>query len=411
MLLIFQPIIYHAIHFARWITGWDTTLAHRRLVSPEESLGAFEALLLEQHAGVPIDSDDCDNDFETSRQGPQNSDDGGIHYEAETIDDNVHIGSQKMSQASKKSSLEAYLDAWNSAVLGSCDVVAVYPATAGRVADYCAHGVKTRQLTSATSVPHAATNAGIGSSSNKESGSSSHNKEGSAIQSGGNFKEPTLTRPCDTVDARYLGGVAQLVNLDTWFYELRGLRVLVVSPFARTIEKQYAKHRRSLFDQTNSSSNSSSESSNGRSSKNSSGNLFPGNPNALPEFKSLVTLEPPVGKSRGQWSMGLAWTQAQLYAMADDFDVALVSAGGWGPLVQEFIAETLNKSSIYMGGALQLHFGIWGGRFFNTSSLANALATSEWTWPEKAEADAVESGLILAGHEYAGGYGAESMKT
>ena len=109
--------------------------------------------------------------------------------------------------------------------------------------------------------------------------------------------------------------------------------------------------------------------------------------------------------------MGLAWTQAQLYAMADDFDVALVSAGGWGPLVQEFIAETLNKSSIYMGGALQLHFGIWGGRFFNTSSLANALATSEWTWPEKAEADAVESGLILAGHEYAGGYGAESMKT
>lgn len=384
--------------------GWDTTLAHRRLVSPADTLGVFEALLLEQHTGVPIDSEDLYNNLNTLVDGLNCSHDDSAHLEGEAIDGNVRTKSRSKQQAAKKSSLEAYLDAWNSAVLGSCDVLAVYPATAGRVADYCAYGGKTRQINPVNSMAPAANNDVIDSSSNKDDGSSSHNRGKRSTHSGYSSNGRSSIRPCDTIDARHLGGVVQLADRDTWFYELRGLRVLVVSPFARTIEKQYAKHRRSLRDHANHSSSRGSESSNSRGS---SGGLFPDNRYALPEFKSLVTLEPPVGKSRGQWPIGLAWTQAQLYAMADDFDVALVSAGGWGPLIQDFIAQTLGKSSIYMGGALQLHFGIWGGRYFNTSSLVNSLATPDWTWPDKAEAEAVEAGLILSGHEYAGESGDE----
>merc|ERR1711871_1834309 len=43
-----------------------------------------------------------------------------------------------------------------------------------------------------------------------------------------------------------------------------------------------------------------------------------------------------------------------------DFDIALLGCGGYGPLLQEFIYTNLNKSSIYMGGGLQITFGVMG---------------------------------------------------
>ena len=48
---------------------------------------------------------------------------------------------------------------------------------------------------------------------------------------------------------------------------------------------------------------------------------------------------------------------------AFDFDIALVSCGGFGMLVSDFIFTTLNKSAIYVGGSLQLYFGIIGNRW------------------------------------------------
>jgi len=48
-----------------------------------------------------------------------------------------------------------------------------------------------------------------------------------------------------------------------------------------------------------------------------------------------------------------------------DFDVALLGCGGYGLPIANFIKEDLNKSAIYIGGGLQLLFGVMGGRWKN----------------------------------------------
>lgn len=51
-----------------------------------------------------------------------------------------------------------------------------------------------------------------------------------------------------------------------------------------------------------------------------------------------------------------------------DFDIALVSCGGFGMLVCNYIFSKLNKSCIYVGGVLQLYFGIYGKRWLTSDS-------------------------------------------
>jgi len=47
----------------------------------------------------------------------------------------------------------------------------------------------------------------------------------------------------------------------------------------------------------------------------------------------------------------------------DNFDIALVSAGGYDILISDFIYEKMNKSVIVIGGSLQLWFGVMGNRW------------------------------------------------
>jgi len=46
-----------------------------------------------------------------------------------------------------------------------------------------------------------------------------------------------------------------------------------------------------------------------------------------------------------------------------DFDIALLGCGGYGLPLANFIYEKMNKSAIYIGGSLQLLFGIMGKRW------------------------------------------------
>ena len=48
-----------------------------------------------------------------------------------------------------------------------------------------------------------------------------------------------------------------------------------------------------------------------------------------------------------------------------DFDIALLGCGGYGLPLCNFIKEKLNKSAIYVGGGLQLLFGVMGSRWDN----------------------------------------------
>ena len=49
-----------------------------------------------------------------------------------------------------------------------------------------------------------------------------------------------------------------------------------------------------------------------------------------------------------------------------DFDIALLGCGGYGLPLCHYIKTDLNKSAIYIGGGLQLLFGVFGGRWENS---------------------------------------------
>jgi hypothetical protein len=295
--------------------GWDTTLAHRWLAS--EGVGtfnSFELNLMEEHTGV-------------------------------------------IGHADPK----AYFGKWNKAMLDS-DVIAVFPGTQGRMRAYCDRGLRKPP----PSLFPAAENAG------KRRGK----RRTGTVSSNADYFQGA--RRCETVDANQLSGTRQLTDPDTWWGELEGMRVLVIHPFAETIQRQYRGSTRastSVFPVRY------------------EGALFPLNPSALPHFRELHTYIPAAGRSKGDdWRESLRTMESELRTLANSFDVALLGCGGWGPLLQQFIRHDLNRSSIYLGGNLQLHFGILGGRF-EMQEAVTALSNSAWTWPTKQENRALRKNL------------------
>ena len=121
-----------------------------------------------------------------------------------------------------------------------------------------------------------------------------------------------------------------------WTTSLKGKKVLVVHPFAKTIEAQYAK-RELLFD----------------------------NPDMLPEFASLKVI--PAVQSLGEedsrfktWFEALEWMKEEIDK--SDYDICLIGCGAYGfPLAAH--VKRQGKKAVHLGGALQLLFGIRGRRW------------------------------------------------
>lgn len=63
-----------------------------------------------------------------------------------------------------------------------------------------------------------------------------------------------------------------------------------------------------------------------------------------------------------------------------DFDIALVSCGGFGMPISDYIFTNLGKSVMYIGGALQLYFGIIGARWEHSPQIKQ-LINESWTRP------------------------------
>lgn len=80
------------------------------------------------------------------------------------------------------------------------------------------------------------------------------------------------------------------------------------------------------------------------------------------------------------WTEHLEDMQSDLEAIKNDFDfdVALVSCGGFGMIICDYIHSKLDKSVIYVGGALQLYFGILGNRWRNNSNII-PMINDNWT--------------------------------
>jgi len=56
-----------------------------------------------------------------------------------------------------------------------------------------------------------------------------------------------------------------------------------------------------------------------------------------------------------------------------DFDIALLGCGGYGLPLCNFIKSKLNKSAIYIGGGLQLLFGVMGERWMKRDDWKNII--------------------------------------
>jgi hypothetical protein len=125
------------------------------------------------------------------------------------------------------------------------------------------------------------------------------------------------------------------VHNNPWTHSLRGKRILIVSSFVDTIKKQLPNL-----------------------SKIYGVDLFP--------ECSFVFIRPPQ-TSCGNGEM-VSWLQhfskfcSEIMTIRDDFDIALCSCGGYGTPLMDFLFN-IGKSAIYVGGVLQMYFGIIGNRW------------------------------------------------
>ena len=169
----------------------------------------------------------------------------------------------------------------------------------------------------------------------------------------------------------------QLVNLPAiepynfdapWSRALAGKRVLVVHPFADSIQQQYAK--RIL--------------------------LFPGR-DVLPNFQLQVipAVQTLVNNTAGfpDWFAALDYMCEEI-AKAD-FDVAIIGAGAYGMPLANFVKMKLGKVAVHIGGATQILFGIKGKRWYGVPKV-KALFNEHWINPSVSErpegAEKVEGG-------------------
>lgn len=154
-----------------------------------------------------------------------------------------------------------------------------------------------------------------------------------------------------------LSSISPILFKNPWSEQLRNKKVLVISPFAELINSQYQK-REFLFE----------------------------NKKILPEFE-LITYKAVQAMGGGNNEYA-SWIVAYESMCNDikklDFDIALVGAGAFGLPLASFI-KSINKQVVHVGGALQLLFGIKGGRWDNIKEYRENLYNDYWVRPSMNE--------------------------
>lgn len=123
---------------------------------------------------------------------------------------------------------------------------------------------------------------------------------------------------------------------EPWTKALEGKKVLVLSPFSETIEKQYTRI-----------------------------NLI--HPNGfMPKFELQTVQSVWYAPTPGKDDRFACWNDALEYLKQEitkcEFDIALLSCGPFGVPLLDTIYK-MGKQGIYVGGALQLYFGVRGNRW------------------------------------------------
>lgn len=149
-----------------------------------------------------------------------------------------------------------------------------------------------------------------------------------------------------------------------WVSKLKGKRILIISPFAEQMKLQLEQ---GVLPQ-----------------------LF-GEP-AYFEDCTFIFVKAPLtlaGNHAGvDWRERFAELKAAV-ASANEFDIALAGCGGYGMPICHYIYKELGRSAIYIGGCLQLFFGIYGERWLSSSSVKKYIEKnpSAWVRPDERPAN------------------------
>jgi hypothetical protein len=141
----------------------------------------------------------------------------------------------------------------------------------------------------------------------------------------------------------------------TWISSLRNKRILVVHPFTLSLQYQ-SSYLKELFPERE---------------------WFEGC-----EFEFI---QPPITLANNHFNID--WEESynlfiQKYKriQTESYDIVLISAGGYGMLIADFIFRYSGKTVIYVGAYLQLYFGVIGKRWIETNAIAH-ITNEYWARP------------------------------
>lgn len=136
---------------------------------------------------------------------------------------------------------------------------------------------------------------------------------------------------------------------------LRGRRILIVSPFEELIRSKLSV-RDKIYDGVD---------------------LFPD--------CSFVFIRPPITNGDNpseEFDVELAHFYERLEGLRGKYDIALLSCGGYANPIANYIYENHGASAIYIGGVLQMYFGIYGGRWLKERpEILKLFMNEHWTRP------------------------------
>ena len=78
------------------------------------------------------------------------------------------------------------------------------------------------------------------------------------------------------------------------------------------------------------------------------------------------------------WKVHIEKMKVELAQLAEDspYDVVFAGCGGFGMILSNYLHKELKKSVVYVGGALQLYFGVKGNRWKDVEY------TDDWVYPK-----------------------------
>ena len=165
-----------------------------------------------------------------------------------------------------------------------------------------------------------------------------------------------------TIQAQALEPFYFLNKGPTWMDILKGKSVLIVSPFAKTFQQQL-----------------------------DSGNIKKAFTEDWFQDTTFSFIKPPVtfagNHGSRPWTVPFKEFQEELRAQIalNKPDLCLVSCGGYGLPVCDFLFTELGVSAFYVGGALQLFFGVLGNRWLTNPTIQKYVQANPDAWVRPSE--------------------------